>query len=146
MSKKKNLIIIFLTIIIDQLTKIIMIDKKISVIPNFLEFNYTQNTGIAFSLANNYLWIITIFNIIIIGVLIYVLIKCKNYIKTPLILIIAGATSNLIDRILRGYVIDFIKMKLFNFPTFNIADILIVIGTILLILLIIKNHENYSQN
>lgn len=140
MSKKKSFIIIFLVILIDQLTKFIMIDKKISVIPNFLELNYTQNTGMAFSLANNYLWIITILNIIIIGVLIYVLIKCKNYIRVPITLIIAGATSNLIDRISRGFVIDFIKVKLFNFPTFNVADILIVVGTIFLILLILKNR------
>lgn len=139
MSKNKSLIIIFLIVIIDQLTKFIMIDKKISVIPNFLELNYTQNTGMAFSLANNYLWIITILNIIIIGVLIYVLIRCENHMKVPITLIISGATSNLIDRILRGYVIDFIKVNLFDFPTFNIADILIVIGIILLILRILKN-------
>ena len=138
MSKKKSFIIIFLIVIVDQLTKIIMIGKKLSVIPNFLELNHTQNTGMAFGLANNYLWIITILNIIIIGVLIYVLIRCKDYIKVPITLIIAGATSNLIDRISRGFVIDFIKVKLFNFPTFNIADILIVVGTILLILLILK--------
>ena len=141
MSKKKTLIMIFLIIIIDQLSKLIMINKEIVVISNFLELNYTQNTGMAFNLANDYLWIIILISIIIIAALIYVLMKCEKYtfIKIPLTLIIAGATSNLMDRCFRGYVIDFIKFKLFNFPTFNIADILIVFGIILLIVLILKN-------
>lgn len=56
-----------------------------------------------------------------------------------LVLILTGGISNLFDRIFRGYVIDFIDINLLNFPSFNIADISIVIGIVLLGIQILKN-------
>ena len=68
----------------------------------------------------------------------------NNLIKVFLIMIISGGTSNLIDRIFRGYVVDYIDINsIFKYPVFNMADISIVLGVILLILYsIIKTIKN----
>ena len=55
-----------------------------------------------------------------------------------LILVLVGGFGNLIDRIFRGHVIDFININLFNFPVFNMADIYITVGAIILLIVIIK--------
>ena len=68
-----------------------------------------------------------------------------------LILIAAGGISNLIDRIFRGYVVDFIDVNFFNFPNFNVADISIIIGIGILLIVIIKSFfsgetiKNYGK-
>ena len=63
----------------------------------------------------------------------------NNKIKAGIALIIGGGTGNLIDRIFRGYVIDFIDInKWINYPLFNIADLSIVVGVILIIFYLLK--------
>lgn len=95
--------------------------------------------------------LIIIANILIIYFLFKFLIKnYKNItkmVKLPLVMIIAGGLSNLIDRIFRGYVIDYIDItRIIDYPVFNIADISIVTGGILLvgyiIIKTIKKQEN----
>ncbi|MGN1301978.1 MAG: signal peptidase II [Clostridia bacterium] len=97
---------------------------------------------------------IIIANIAIICILLYFLIKryknISNLIKVSLIMIISGGLSNLIDRLSRGYVVDYIDInQIFDYPVFNIADICVVIGVILLvgyiIVNIIKKQENESK-
>lgn len=136
--KFKYYIIGIVLVIIDQLSKILMINKEFIIIPNLLKFSYVENTNGAFGVGTKY--IVLLFSIIItIGIIIYLLKenkKINNYI--PYILILFGSIGNLIDRIFRGYVIDFININIFNFPTFNLADIAIVLGTSLLIFEIIK--------
>ena len=132
--KFKNILIGIVIIIIDQLSKNLIIDKNISIISKFLEFNYTQNTGGAFEVGKiNYIIIISIF--IIIGIIAFLIIENKkitNYIS--FIILLSGSISNLIDRIFRGFVIDFIDINLFNFPNFNIADICIILGVIFIVI------------
>lgn len=132
--KLKHYIIGIVIVIIDQVSKILIIDKNISVIPNFLEFNYIQNTGGAFGIGKiNFILIISI--LIIIGIIIFLIKENKkitNYI--PFIFLLSGSIGNLIDRLFRGYVIDFIDVNVLNYPNFNIADISIVIGAILLVI------------
>ena len=67
--------------------------------------------------------------------------KPYGFIRIALILISAGAIGNLIDRIRLGFVIDFFDFCLINFPVFNVADICVVIGTILLAWLILFTNE-----
>jgi len=127
-------------VIIDQLLKILMINKDFILIPNILKFSYVENINGAFGVGSKY--IVLIFSIIIIvGIIIYLLKenkKINNY--NPYILIIFGSIGNLIDRIFRGYVIDFIDINILKFPTFNFSDISIVIGILLLILEITKTN------
>lgn len=136
--KLKHYILGLIIIIVDQLSKILIINKNISIIPNFFNLTYTKNLGGAFGFGKQQI-IFLLSAILTIGIIIY-LIKNKskiiNYI--PFILIISGSIGNLIDRIFRGYVIDFIDVNIFNFPNFNIADICIVIGIMWLIINIIK--------
>ena len=140
MKKRYWIIIGIALIIIDQLTKILVINKNITVIPNFFSITYTENLGAAFGIGNSY--IILILNIIIIALLAIFIIKenkkIENYL--PYILIISGSIGNIIDRIFRGYVIDFLDFNIFNFPNFNLADICIVIGIFYLLFEIIKKY------
>lgn len=92
-------------------------------------------------------------NILIISMLLIFLIKnyksINKLIKTFLIMIISGGTSNLIDRIFRGHVVDYIDInQILKYPVFNIADISIVLGVILLVLYIIiktNKQENLKK-
>ena len=128
-----NIIIIFFLISIDQLTKTLLINKNICIIPNILNLTYTENKGAAFGIGDNF-WVIRVSFIIILLLLVYICInreKINNLF--PFTLVISGAVGNLIDRFIRGYVIDFIDVAFLNFPCFNIADIYVVIGIICLI-------------
>ena len=138
--KIKKYIIGIIIVILDQLSKILIINKNITIIHSLLSFTYTKNYGGAFSIGK--FQVVTILSIaIIIGILVFLLIKnneIKNY--TPYILILSGSIGNLIDRLARGYVIDFININLFNFPSFNIADMCIVFGIFYLIYNLLKNR------
>lgn len=155
--KYKKIFLILLGIIIvflDQITKYTLMGKNLTIIPNILNFTYTENTGVAFGIGANNIFLTIIVNIIVLGLIIDCIRKNQTDFKIliPLILIFSGGVGNLIDRIFRGYVIDFIDIKLFNFPNFNIADICITIGIIFLIIIILnltKNdtkNKNFSQN
>lgn len=136
---KLTIIFIALVILIDQIIKVIAISVtnggSIEVISGVLNFTYIKNTGGAFGVgsdANTFLLI----NIIVIFLLIRFLVINKEEIEikaaTSLSLILAGGISNLVDRIFRGGVVDFIDISpLINFPKFNFADICIVDGWIL---------------
>ena len=145
MNKKKSIIIgiIILVIIIflDQITKMILIDKNINIIPGFLRFNYTENIGVAFNIGSNYIVMIMLVDIIILGLIIKFIKENELNLKIllSLFIILAGGISNLVDRLFRGYVVDFIDINLFNFPSFNLADISIVLGIIALVCVILKS-------
>lgn len=142
MKNKKALLIILgiFIILLDQITKAILIGRNITIIPNILNFTYTENTGVAFGIGSNNLLFIIIVNIILLGIIIKFIKERKEQVNfsilVSLILILSGGIGNLIDRIVRGYVIDFIDINLFNFPNFNIADISISIGIISLIFIL----------
>lgn len=148
-NKMKNLkvryLIIFIVaiILIDQLTKFLMFGKQetINIIGDFLQLNYVENTGGAFGIANDSTFKFIIINLVVLGLIIKFIVSQKDRIdkKTAfaLSLILAGGFSNLIDRIFRGFVIDFIDVNFLNFPVFNIADICIVVGWILMVVFII---------
>lgn len=95
--------------------------------------------------ANNQI-IVIIVNIIIVSILLIFLIRKYKGINTPikvfLVMLISGGVSNLIDRIFRGHVVDYIDINdIFTYPVFNIADISVVIGAILLMGYIIINNK-----
>ena len=143
-KNKKIIILIIIGIIIillDQISKFIIIEKNITIIPSFLSFTYTENTGAAFNIGSNNLLFIILVNIIILGIIIKFIKERKEDVNfkilISLVLILAGGIGNLIDRIFRGYVVDFIDVNLFKFPNFNIADISIFIGIFLLIIMLI---------
>ncbi len=139
----KKMIAIYLTIIfliiIDRFLKAWALTSAQSqiIIPGFLNFNFVKNYYIAFSLPiSGVLLEIFIFLIIIFLFFYFVnLFKQKDYLKSGFVLSIAyGAASNLFDRLRYGFVIDHFDLKYFT--VFNLADVMIVAGTILLIIML----------
>lgn len=119
-------------IILDQLLKI-FIPKDTNIINGILKFTYVENTGGAFGIFENNLFAIILINIIILIFISRFMILQKERMtrltKTGCILVLSGGISNLIDRIFRGYVIDYIDFtQIIQFPIFNLADIMITCG------------------
>lgn len=140
-------ILVLLLIIADQLTKLLVYGyfkpNESLEINNFLSLTHVHNYGAAFSfLANEDGWqqylLVTISTVASLAIIVWMLKTSKDQVLklTALSLILSGAVGNLIDRALLGFVIDFIDLHYQNFswPIFNIADITITIGVILLIL------------
>lgn len=131
-----SLIIIILIVLLDQLTKywaVVALKPvdTVGVINNVIHLTYVENRGAAFSLLQNQRWLFISVTIIIILALSYLLIT-KKIKEQPAIIcslfIIGGGIGNLIDRILNGYVVDFIDFRLINFAIFNVADSFVFIG------------------
>ncbi len=140
------LLITILSIIfalLDQASKYSVINylnKDIEIINNFFYLIYTKNNGAAFSILTGKRLFLIIITLLIIGSLIYYIIKNEISSKMEILafsLIIGGSLGNLIDRVVRGYVVDFISVKIFgyHFPIFNIADTLICIGVFILLII-----------
>ena len=133
--KNNTLIIIFLILVlIDQLTKTILttpIDLGIIAITPI------TNTGMSFGLLQGNNTLLAIISIVFIALIILFRKEFKNK-EIQLTMILAGATGNLIDRIIHGHVLDFINFKIF--PIFNVADTLIVLGITSIIYLEIKEE------
>ena len=145
LSIKNNISIIttfFLIIIFDQLTKILVIKnfelyESLSILP-FFNLTFIVNYGFAFGFLNNpslnqIIVILVIFSII--AYFLYLLIKTQDqFFRFSLILVLSGAVGNFIDRVLHGFVIDFIDIYLgsYHWPAFNLADSSITLGFILI--------------
>ena len=156
MKKIKYLIGIILIFIIDQITKIIVMNNitlksSITVIKNFFKITYTHNYGAAFGLFGGKTVFILIISFIILAYLLFELFRNK---KSPLplnigiTLIIGGLLGNLVDRLYFGYVRDFLDFTIFNwnFAIFNIGDIAIVLGAALFLFGIILEGKNENNN
>ena len=109
----------------------------IVIIKNFFSLTYVLNEGIAFSILDGYGYLIIIITVII---LLYLLSMMKRSLTDKVvtfgyILLISGLLGNFIDRLLDFKVVDYLSFKIFNynFPVFNLADILIVLGAFLII-------------
>ena len=120
MKKHKKIIytilLILILVILDQITKIIIfnIGQDFVIIPNILEIERVKNTGGAFGIGQNNTTTFIITNIIVLGIIIRLIVFQKDKLdkKTliTLLVILSGGFGNLIDRIFRGYVIDFINL------------------------------------
>ena len=125
------------------ISKIVTLGNSIDIIKNFLRISYVKNTGAAFSILDGNTLFVTIIGIVIIIMIIWYLYKNKvNKMidKIGYSLILGGSIGNLFDRVCYGYVRDFIGINIFgyHFPIFNIADMSIVIGVILLVIATVK--------
>ena len=145
MKKKKIILVLIgiILIIIDQTAKFLLSGRNFTLISNIVDIKYSQNEGIAFGIFNGDLLVIMAVTAVIIGFLIKLIInyfnKQKYLYATSLILIVSGGISNFIDRLLRGSVVDYLNITFFNFPIFNIADMLITIGVLILFVLVVRD-------
>jgi len=144
------LIIIF-GLIADRITKLWALSSlksidNITIIKNYFAFEYLENRGAAFGILQNKIWLLAIVTMLVIGGMIFYLIKYKpssKILRVAMAMIISGAIGNLIDRIYYKYVVDFILVHykdIYYFPTFNAADILVSVGTFFLIISILKDE------
>lgn len=151
-------ILFVILVAIDQVTKYMAIinlkgKNEIVIIDKWLHFTYVENSGAAFGIFQNATILFTILTIIIVfGIMWYMLKESNNigiFLKFSLVMIMAGAIGNLIDRIRLGYVVDFIYSPLgglYNFPVFNFADIYVTCSAIFLIIyLLFIDGKNVKQ-
>ena len=150
MKKDKIFQICAAGLIIDQFIKFLVtynmkLGSIITIIPNFFEIYYLQNKGAAFSSFQGMRYVLILVSLIILfGMLIHI--KNTNITKKVEIIslgfIMGGLIGNLIDRILYGYVIDYLSFTFFgySFAVFNFADILITSGVYIYIISCIKEE------
>ena len=154
-----NSLIAFSIFLLDRISKIyvIYLDKKFvgSEIfsSKYLNINLIWNEGIAFGLLNfensNLYNLLTLFILIVTLIILYLLIKSKNYEKYFLVMIFGGALGNLYDRFLYKAVPDFIDFHIGNYHwfVFNVADIFITIGVVFMIInQMINNKTDHEKS
>ena len=142
---KKFVLILFIIISLDQFSKLI-INNNYLLNRDFIifSFKYIRNYGAAFSILSGnrvFLSLISISSSIILIYFIFFKENINLLNKYGLSFVLAGSLGNGIDRIIKGYVIDFINIEIFDFPIFNIADISINIGCFILIF----NYFKYKK-
>lgn len=156
--KHLNIIVFIVSLLlvgVDQLIKYFAIQylAPLDTYPlweDILHLTYIENKGAAFGiLSGKTFWLVGVTGIVILALIIALLLK---KIRSPWLmwavgLIIGGGIGNLIDRICRGYVVDYIHVKLIKFAIFNFADCCVVIGTIMLVVyfLLIEGRESKKK-
>ncbi len=155
-EKKKSIILccvlVILIIALDQGTKQLIIHnyalgEGTPVIKDVFEILHINNTGSAWGMLSGKTWLLTVFSVVMVGLLLYVLknvLTDRHYLPIRIIIscVLGGAIGNMIDRIRLGYVTDFLYIKLINFPVFNVADIFVTIPVILLIIFMIFKYRS----
>jgi signal peptidase II len=155
MMKNQYYLIALLILVADHAAKWIVRAKlypreALEIIPGYLRLSYLHNSGVAFGLFDEIesVWkpyilggmaIVAVAAIVIYGLHVS---QSRKLLQLALAITLGGILGNFIDRIFRGYVIDFIEFhikEVFHWPTFNIADSAITIGIILLLIDTIRN-------
>ena len=130
---------------LDMVSKALLDYKNIPLIDGVISFSYVHNTGAAWGIFGNSTWLLAIFSLIFVIAFIYFdrKLKIENILyKISFALVLAGTIGNMVDRVILGYVRDFIYLDfLKTFPVFNVADMSLVIGMILLAIYIIFLHK-----
>ena len=139
------ILMVLLLVGADQLTKHLVLTHladghSVTVIPQVLQFRYVQNTGAAFSLFHDKTWLLSLVTAAILIAAAVLLIRGKipgRFKQVCVLLIMAGGIGNLIDRVFRHYVVDFLEVLFVRFAVFNVADCFVTVGAFLLIFCLI---------
>lgn len=147
----------------DQITKYFAVLKLkdqsgFVLVKDILIFRYLENPGAAWGILSGKRIIFTVLTIIVIILMMLLIIKIQkdfSYLDNKkaatalqwvLVMLLSGASGNLIDRIRLGYVIDFIYFAPIDFPTFNVADCFVTISTIILLFLLLAGIKEHDWN
>lgn len=132
--------------ILDQATKFLvhralLPNQSLPLVKNFLHLTYVQNKGAAFGLLSGQRILLISLGILIAALIYYFHLKLKtgDRLQLPLGFILGGSLSNILDRISRHYVVDFIDFRFW--PVFNFADIMINVGVGWLIFMLVFRKE-----
>lgn len=150
------IILTILVILVDffskyMVSKLMTVNETINLIDNFFRITYVKNTGAAFSIFSNNTILVIIISVIVIGFLLFYIYKNKGNNKLENVsyaFILGGAIGNLIDRLVYGYVIDFLDFEIlsYNAPIFNLADTFIVIGVILFLINTLRSRYDGNSS
>lgn len=138
-----------LTVIVDQLTKwaCTRLPDSVILMPGVLALTYAENTGMAFSLLSGHSWLLGIVSAvcILVGWLVMRRYTLGTVSRIAAMLMLGGAAGNMIDRLLRGYVVDMFEVLFVDFAIFNVADAALTIGTALLTFTLIFRPDEWSE-
>ncbi len=134
-----------LIVALDRMVKLYILDNVqvgeiFGEIPYITDFMYVQNTGAAFSIfSNNTMLLALVSGLFLVALLLYKFIKKPQHFmeNLALVLFFSGGLGNGIDRLQYKFVVDFIDIKWFDFPVFNIADIAVVLGAVAAIVYVV---------
>ena len=150
------LIAAVLLVTVDQITKYIALTQlkpigSVTFIDGFMDFTFVENRGAAFGIFSGKTWLLLAISIIICAVLVWAMTKMpktKEYrkLRVTFVLILSGAVGNIIDWALRGYVVDFFEFTFIKWPVFNMADIYVVVGTIVMAVIIMFFMKDEKEN
>ncbi len=134
--------VIFL-IALDQGTKLWALGSlkpihSVTVAEGLLNLTFVENRGVAFGMLSGQRWLILLLTVVIAcGMIVFYrrLPQERKYtpLRAAILLVLAGAIGNIIDRFFRGYVVDFFEFTFFDWPVFNVADIYVVVGVMILL-------------
>ena len=147
------IIILGIGITIDLITKSLASNVNMPLISGIISIAFTWNKGAGWSLFSEHTLILTIFTgFLIVGIILLIMFfKPKSLVYTiGISMILAGAIGNFIDRVMFGAVRDFICLEFMTFPIFNVADVLLTVGVILLCVWLIflsgkKENKNWQK-
>jgi len=150
-------IIIIAGILLDRITKIwaassLLGNGDIVIIKGFFSLSYLENRGAAFGIFQNRVYLLAAVTIIVLLGMAYYMLRYKpesRLLKISFAFIISGALGNLYDRLSCNYVVDFIMFHykdIYYFPSFNVADMLVVSGTALMLLYLIKEETKNGRD
>ena len=150
-------LIILILIALDQLSKLAVVrylagGGEVAIIPGFFRLLYVENRGAAFGILQEGRPLFIVITVAVIGFLLYGIYRkrdeVRGLLRVALVLILAGAVGNFIDRLRLHFVVDFLSFRFFghDFAVFNLADSFIVVGTILLIIHVFLGDEKDSHD
>jgi signal peptidase II len=146
-DRLRYFVLSFFVVVLDQATKwltkkYMMLSESRQVLGDFLRYTYIENPGMAFGIQIGNRTLFTIFSVAASIVIFAYLLKTRGdrkVVKWSLSLVLGGAIGNLIDRVFRGSVVDFIDVGIgeLRWPVFNVADSAVTVGMIILLVVIL---------
>lgn len=153
---KKVYIIAAISALLDQIIKYIFelnlnSGESITIIPNFFSFTLIGNTGAAFSILNSNTIFLIIISLVALNLIYIYFLKGKELKPKEEVtfgILTGGILGNLVDRIFKGEVIDYLDFTIFsyNFPIFNLADIMIVLSVLYIALIMFRGEKNEDKS
>lgn len=137
-------------IVLDQLSKAAaqgLGENRLALIPGVLGLRYAENTGMAFSLFSGRPWLLGLLSAVLVlagtaGLRRY---RLGRWSGASAMLMLGGAVGNMIDRLLRGYVVDMLEVLCFRFAVFNIADAALTVGCALMAYSLILKPDEWRR-
>lgn len=140
-------------VVLDQVVKLwirLTLDEYESMpfLPGVMDLTFVPNTGAAFSILENYTWLLSIVSAAAsVALLLALLLRVVPgfFGQLALALLLGGAVGNLIDRVCLGYVVDMFHLQFMKFAVFNVADIGVTCGGAILLLVVLRQWKKEKK-